>query len=217
MHAAVRDLLFEAGAGPVGVTEIATRAGVHPATIYRRWRSAEALLLEVAVEELDRSSPLSATGDLRADLARYGRTAVAGLARPGGLGFLRAIMAAAGDPATGADGATALLAGRLDQIEGLLDGDRDGAGTRLDAVDVVDGLLAPIYFRALLSTPTTLTPGDVDRLVDNLLAVASHRTAPGHRRRTAPPAVDEDGVDGVGAPAPAELRSPTGRTARPAS
>jgi len=173
VHDAVKSLLAEPGGGDVQVAAVAARAGVHPATIYRRWGSAAALVLEVAVAELDRTSPVVVTGDLRRDLTRYAQSLAESASRPGGLAFLRAIVSAVDDPATGVEGATRIVSSRLEQYQAVL----DAAATpvRLTAVDVVDGLLAPVYLRALLSRPTSLTPRDLDRLVDNLVVLAEHR------------------------------------------
>lgn len=182
MHEAVKSLLAEPGSGDVQVAAVASRAGVHPATIYRRWGSVAALVLEVAVAELDRTSPVVVTGDLRRDLTRYARSLAESTSRPGGLAFLRAIVTAVDDPATGVEGATHIVSSRLEQYQAVL----DAAATpvRLTAVDVVDGLLAPVYLRALLSRPTSLTQRDLDRLVDNLVILAEHRgAATSHHRR----------------------------------
>lgn len=184
VHEAVRALIAEHGSADVQVGAVADRAGVHPATIYRRWGSAAALVLEVAVAELEQTSPVQVTGDLRQDLSRYARALAESTGRPGGLAFLRAIVAAAGDPATGAEGTSQILAGRLAQYQGLLDAAATPA--RLTAIDVVDGLLAPIYLRALLSQPTSLTSRDLDRLVDNLVLIAEHRGSGAAGQRSSP-------------------------------
>lgn len=184
VHEAVRALLAEHDSADVQVAEVAALAGVHPATIYRRWGSAAALVLEVAVAELEQTSPVQVTGDLRQDLSRYARALAESTSRPGGLAFLRAIVAASNDPATGAEGASRILAGRLAQFRALLDAAPTPA--RLSSIDVVDGLLAPIYLRALLSQPTSLSPRDLDRLVDNLVLIAEHRGSGGAGRDARP-------------------------------
>lgn len=155
------------------VSDIASRSGVNATTIYRRWGSIDALLLEVAIADLNQHRPVLSTGDLRSDLLAYAHQARAGVEAPGGLGFLHAIIAAAADPILGASGTTALMQGRLEQFQVLLD--RAGREIALTPIDVVDGLLAPIYLRALLSQPSTLNDHDLIRFVDNLLAVDEHR------------------------------------------
>ena len=50
-----------------------------------------------------------------------------------------------------------------------------GGGSGLSAVDVIDGLVAPIALRALFTRPSTLDEDDLARLVDALVLVAEHR------------------------------------------
>ena len=52
VHAAVRELLAEMSRTEITVPLIATRAGVTPSTIYRRWGDLQELLADVAVERL---------------------------------------------------------------------------------------------------------------------------------------------------------------------
>ncbi|WIM89646.1 TetR/AcrR family transcriptional regulator [Candidatus Mycobacterium wuenschmannii] len=66
--AAARELLAEAGYQATTIAAIARRAGIGAPTIYRRWRSREALIEDAAFGHA-RPAPLPApTGDLRADL-----------------------------------------------------------------------------------------------------------------------------------------------------
>lgn len=67
---ATRSILEESGSGGVSVSEVVARAGVSTATIYRRWKSVRALVLEAihcmvpAPVEID-------TGSLRGDIALF--------------------------------------------------------------------------------------------------------------------------------------------------
>jgi len=178
VHDAVRALVLE-GAEPVTVAEVAARAGVNAATVYRRWGSREALLLEVAVDALNERSALTSTGDLRTDLETYGRDVLRGIGAPGGMPFLSAIMAAAASPDVGLVPTLALVGRRLELVRAMLAvSDPDGT---LTPVDVVDGLIGPLYFRALVVGPAGATDADVTRLADNLVAVAEHRRRTGVR------------------------------------
>ncbi|WP_436531250.1 TetR/AcrR family transcriptional regulator C-terminal ligand-binding domain-containing protein [Actinoplanes sp. HUAS TT8] len=179
VHAAVHALLAESGDGVIHLPEVAARAGVHPATLYRRWRTAEALLLDVAIADVNERSPVPATGDLRADLLAYGNRLEASVSRPGGLGLLRALISAAADPEVGLLGAGALSQPRLAQFQVLLD--RSGT-TELTPIDLFELILSPIYIAGMMrqGTPSPDAPefpGRVDRLVDNVLAVRNHRRA----------------------------------------
>ena len=68
IHAAVKQLLAEAGREALTIPLIAARAGVTPSTIYRRWGDLANLLADVAVERLRPDGDPGETGALRSDL-----------------------------------------------------------------------------------------------------------------------------------------------------
>ena len=144
VHQAVNDLLAEGGAGRLTVAGVAARAGVNPTSIYRRWGTPEALVLDVEAARLQVNSPVPDTGTLRGDLLAYADSATVDITRPGGLAFLRAVIAAGEtrDPATP-------MRARGAQIQAMLDRARDRGEPALRTVDVLDGILAPIYLRTL--------------------------------------------------------------------
>ncbi|GIM70027.1 TetR/AcrR family transcriptional regulator [Winogradskya consettensis] len=169
VHAAVRELMVELPGGGITIADIATRSGVHQATIYRRWRSPNALLLDVAVNDLAARAPVPATGDLRADLTAYASRLSQELTRPGGLDFFRAIVAAAHESV---EGSLELMVPRLDQFQAML----DASGTaELTPLDVFELILAPMYVRAMLPAGAWQRFADPATLVDNVLAVRDHR------------------------------------------
>ncbi|MEV6350858.1 TetR/AcrR family transcriptional regulator C-terminal ligand-binding domain-containing protein [Actinoplanes sp. NPDC051851] len=177
VHAAVRELLATSADGTISLPEVAARSGVHQATIYRRWRTAEALLLDVAMADVNDRSPVPATGDLRADLLAYGRHLAVSVTRPGGLGLLRALISAAADPAVGLAGAGELTEQRMERFQTMLD--RAGA-TELTPVDILELIHFPLYVAAMMlhgQRPPDVPemPGNVERLVDNVIAVLEHR------------------------------------------
>lgn len=65
---AVIDELRESGLSGLSVPRIAQRAGVHTATIYRRWSSNGALIAFAAGYLAERALPVPDTGSLRGDL-----------------------------------------------------------------------------------------------------------------------------------------------------
>lgn len=157
------------------ISEVAERAGVHPSTIYRRWGSAENLVLDVALARVQEESPIPATGDLRADLVAYATRLVAGLARPGGLVFLAAATAALRQPGGEVSGIS-ILNRRGDEMRAMLDRAGEDAND-LTFIDVIDGILAPIYLRVLFGAGDTLTPEALERLVDRLVPSRPMRPA----------------------------------------
>lgn len=182
VHQAVTELLAEEGVEAVTVAEVAARSGVHPTSLYRRWGTVEALVLDVAVSRVSAQSPIPDTGSLRNDLFSYASQAAADVGRPDGLAFLRAVITAAdsanstaadsasGAAADSADPRLPFLAARGAQIQTMLDRAAERGEPPLDYTDVLDGILAPIYLRLLFGI------GGVDdayltRLVDHLLTV----------------------------------------------
>ena len=77
---ATMELMAEVGFAGVTVDGVAQRAGVGKATIYRRWKSKERLVLD-AIGASTEPAPVpdtgSVAGDLRGDLRTDGRVAVA--------------------------------------------------------------------------------------------------------------------------------------------
>ena len=66
--AAALDLLASRGLAAMSIEEVAARAGVGKATIYRRWPSKGLLALDAFVASFQAEQPLPDTGTLRGDL-----------------------------------------------------------------------------------------------------------------------------------------------------
>jgi AcrR family transcriptional regulator len=166
VHDAVRAILAEPGA-ELTMTAIAERSGVHTTTLYRRWRTVESIVLDMAVERVTEESPVPASGELRADLSEYVHRLLSGLQRSGTSSLLRALLAAAAQ-ADGAADVAEIVGPRVRQFQAML----DAAGeTRIDGTRLVELVLAPAYLWAQLGMP--LDPErDTARLVDTVLAVA---------------------------------------------
>ncbi|MHB8492442.1 MAG: TetR/AcrR family transcriptional regulator [Solirubrobacteraceae bacterium] len=79
LRAACDDLL-EHGFERLSVTSVARRAGVHHTTIYRRWPTKSALLLDAAMELTRMRMPAPDLGGLRLDLHAYFRSLIEALA-----------------------------------------------------------------------------------------------------------------------------------------
>ncbi|GAA2382977.1 TetR/AcrR family transcriptional regulator [Dactylosporangium salmoneum] len=161
---AVEDLVRERGAEKVTIPMVAERAGVNPTSIYRRWGDAPALLNDIATYRLDPERPLPDSGDLRADLAAWAAEIVEHYRKPLNASILRGGSAMAGEQETDC------LRNR--RAEALLIVERvrqanDGASP-VGADEVIDGLIAPIVYRAIF-LPWTLDADLATRLVDRLL------------------------------------------------
>lgn len=159
---AVRELLREPGA-ELTVPAVASRSGVHATTIYRRWRTIESLVLEVAVEDVTEQSPLPITGDLEADLSVYVRHLLASIQELGHAGFFEILLSATREAGTARE-VPILIAPRLAEFQRMLDA---AAVTAIDATRLVEIVLAPAYFWAQLGAPL-----DPDRDAARLVATA---------------------------------------------
>ncbi len=169
VHQAVLDLVAEDPWGAMTVAAVAERSGVHQATIYRRWESLTGLLDDVVAEQIARTAPIPDTGSLRGDLTAYAEQVAGHLAGPLGTLILRASFI---DVGTGLHPRMppSVLA-REQPLRQLLDraaARGEQAPTHAQLLDVV---LAPLYFNTLFGTP--LGPKRARQLVDRLLTVAT--------------------------------------------
>jgi AcrR family transcriptional regulator len=169
VHEAVLALLHERSWEELGISAVAERSGVHQATIYRRWRSMPVLLDDVVAEHLTRSAPLPDTGSLHGDLEAYAEGVADGLTGPFRVLILRAAMVDldAGDTA----GLAGALTERSRQLQAMLDRARARGETPPALDELIEILLAPLYFDALFGRPGG--PARTRRLVDRLLALSA--------------------------------------------
>ncbi|MBM9469289.1 TetR/AcrR family transcriptional regulator [Nakamurella sp. YIM 132084] len=176
MHAAARELMSELGPERLTIPAVAERAGVHATTVYRRWQTAEALLLDVLAEEISTQAPLAVTGDLHADILRYARSVAVAFGRPGGLAVVHALLATARTHPRGVDAARFFAEPRAEQIAAILDASQ---AVEITVNDIFDLVVAPIVVWASLGAiPTTTAVAEHDalrRLADNVVAIRNAR------------------------------------------
>lgn len=171
VRAAVLDatiaLLREEG-DAFGIPQVAARAGVHETSIYRRWGSREALIVDAVRAHIGEEVPLPDTGTLRGDLLAFLERSIAFLSSPLGSQLARATAPA---PRTAAADARGLYwPGRLEQIDALFarSAARGELAPTADRALAVELLLAPLYFRLLISG-ALLDPALAPRLTDFIL------------------------------------------------
>jgi AcrR family transcriptional regulator len=175
VHAAVLEILEENPWDALTVAMVAERSGVHQATIYRRWESLSGVLDDVVAEQIAQTAPIPDTGSLRGDLGAYAEQVAAHLA--GSLGTL-ILRAAFVDLGTGTrPRMPPAVMEREQPLRAMLD--RAGArGEDPPAHDqLIDVVLAPLYFHTLFGTPLDAEGAHV--LVDRLLALTAQRQSPG--------------------------------------
>jgi AcrR family transcriptional regulator len=151
VHQAVIDLLEELTADDVTIPLIAERSGVHQATIYRRWGTVPVVLQDVVEPGPARTAPLPDTGSLRGDLEQYAVGVAASLSGPLGVLMLRA---AVSDIQPGSErGPSVVLTERRAQLEQMLDRARERGESPPTVDELLELVVAPLYFRALFGPP----------------------------------------------------------------
>ncbi|MFE9407750.1 TetR/AcrR family transcriptional regulator [Streptomyces sp. NPDC006704] len=154
VHSAVVALVGERGADQVTLPAVAKRAGVNSSTLYRRWGTLAALMADVAEHRDDAGAP-PLVGDLRTDLERQAAWTLTELARPGGIAFFRA------EVAPDIDERHAGLRECLRRVSARFSPVLDAARERGDAPpppsleQILDRIVAPLYFRVVFSIPGT--------------------------------------------------------------
>jgi len=161
---AAADELAERG-GEITVAALAERSGVTEVTIYRRWRTADNVLLDAAVRDVGAWLPITPTGDLRGDLAAWARGVENSLTTLRG----RRLLAAAfrvrlGLQETGEEASIPYVEQRGAQIQQLIDAADPPA--KVTVPQVLDRVLAPIYLRYLFGYRPS---SPVEQLVSDLL------------------------------------------------
>lgn len=154
------------------VPAAAARAGLSPTSIYRRWKTREGLLTDVAMAALQRDLPFPDTGFLRADLTAWASSAAALLGSPRGRALLLALpMSLPSNPEAEAE-RRRYLQRRIEGLSAVLGRAVDRGEDPPDAGLVAEAVLRPIYFRALWG----ILPSDPEypgELIERVLATAT--------------------------------------------
>jgi len=181
--AALAQLVAELDPVEISLPLVAERAGVHPATLYRRWGTLAGLAEDAVTEALSRTSPLPDTGALESDLRAWATKAADDLAQPVAAGYLRLTLLAGGRHGRGA----VTFVERSRQLQGMLDRAAARGEPAPTVEELVDVVLVPMYFHVLL---TGASPGPEHALVlvDRLL-----RLRPALRAEGAEPAASSPG------------------------
>jgi AcrR family transcriptional regulator len=169
--AATIEELAESGYPSLTLDAVARRAGVHKTTLYRRWGTREALVLEAMLDLVRVRVPVPDTGSLRDDLLALATAAAATASAPAGEAVVRAVAAAGRhDPALAAASAE-FWSERLEMDAEIVRRAvaRSEAPEGVDAKAVIEAVLGPIYFRLIV----TGEPPDrefIERVVDVVAA-----------------------------------------------
>lgn len=167
--AATLDVLRSDGYAGFTFEGVAERAGVHRTTIYRRWRTREALVADAMLSISEAEVPIPDTGDVRTDLVRFARSVRDTITSP----LARAVVAAVADPRAALELEavaerfwSARFAANRRIVERALERGELPRGT--DPRLVVEAVAGPVYFRAFV-TGDTADDAYIERVVDLVL------------------------------------------------
>ena len=170
---AATELLLEQGLETVSMDEVAERAGVSKATIYRWWPSKETLALDALYHEWDTARPEPPdTGSLRADLLALLRPWIRRVrARPYGRVVAELVAEAQTDPEFASIYHARFVAPRREPARALLGRaiDRGELAPDIDVDLALDLVYGPLYHR-LLHGHAPLNDRFVRDVVDAVLA-----------------------------------------------
>jgi AcrR family transcriptional regulator len=164
-------LLTTRGLEKLTVADVAAESGVHETTIYRRWKTIPALALDACLKGISAAIPIPQCGSLHADLVALVRGIIDVLDGPGGGALLD--ICRISDPQI-AKVRAQFLSARFEAAGVIFDraakrGEWNGS---LNWKLLLELLVAPIYFRALL-TQQPLDNWPVDKVVRVALAAAA--------------------------------------------
>jgi AcrR family transcriptional regulator len=151
IYTAVGELVGEGERDSMTIPQVAERAGVNPTSIYRRWRTIDALLEEVAVAALTADEPLPDTGTIVGDLTAWAAIIAADISRPARILYLRAMASARGyhvDTCPCWDS-------RVGQAQEMITRAAGRGEKTPTARQVVDHIVAPLYHHAIFGLEVT--------------------------------------------------------------
>lgn len=158
IHAAVRTLLEEQERSSITVPQIASRAGVTPSTIYRRWGDLSELLADVALARMQPDRPPLDTGSLLGDLRAWAEQYLDEISSEPGRNMMRDVQNSASIPCHCVE----ILGGQLRLI---LDRYRQDDQPLPDVDHLINLIVAPTVFRVLFSS-APLSVAELHRLID---------------------------------------------------
>lgn len=166
------DVLADGGYPALTLDGVAERSGVHRSTLYRRWGSPAALVLDALLARSDRTVPVPDTGSFAGDVRQLLAEVRANLEDPVGGAATVAIAAERSEAA--ADGARRFWDDRLDRMRVVVERavERGEVADGDEARGVIEVAVAPLFFRLLVRR----TPID-DDLVDRVVSLLGRALA----------------------------------------
>ena len=171
-------LLSEEGFDRLSMDAVAARAGVGKATIYRRWASKEALVIEAVARRTDPFA-VESTGSVRDRLVTLLETMLATSRSPVGRLLPCMVGATVSNPALARHYRDQILTPRRGRIAEIVRAGIASGELRAD-VDVevaVDQVVGPLLYRIVFADQEPVPEGHCAALVDSLLAGLAGRGA----------------------------------------
>ena len=143
-------LVMEKGIDALTIAEVAARAGVHETSIYRRWGTKHALARDACVQYGEVALAIPDTGSLRSDLVALLERLVAILRSPQGRAVLALSLSQHPHVIAARQG---FWQRRFSSIRTVFDKavSRGEFPRHADPMAVLEALIAPLYFRVLIT------------------------------------------------------------------
>ena len=147
------EVLEEVGYDATTYDEIASRAGVHKTTIYRRWPSKPELVADALDLHSAEHIPIPDTGTLSGDLTALARSVAANISSVGGARRSMSIVAAAAHSEELAGTVRTFMSRRVSMAEPVVAraAERGEIASNTDARAVIEAVVGPIWFRFLFT------------------------------------------------------------------
>ncbi len=158
---------------------VAARAGVGKATIYRRWRSKEALAYDLLAELAAPHIAIADAGDTRAELLAAVSNAMRAVTETPFGPVIRALLSQiAINPVLGDPFRATVVQARRDEVAAVIARGVARGDLRPDADPTVatELLVGPVYFRLMFGGE--LTPAFAERIATSVLSGYASRPAP---------------------------------------
>ena len=145
-------VLRDRGWDQFSIAEVASRAGVHETSIYRRWGTRERLATDALLTTGEQDLPVPDTGTLRGDLTGFATEISRYVSTPLGLALARAMATPTGDPAI-AEASARYFQTRFELASVIIHRAvaRGEIPAGADAALALEMLIAPLHFRTLVS------------------------------------------------------------------
>ncbi|MEV6333909.1 TetR/AcrR family transcriptional regulator [Nocardia vinacea] len=143
------DELSEHGYAAFTVENVAQRAGVHKTTVYRRWADRDELIADALADSVEAEIPIPDTGSVEDDLRALARSLVAWISSPSGRAVLAVMLSNAAPPDPTRHAFRDRIRKALPVVTRAVE--RGELPTGTNPAELIKTLVAPIYFRVLIT------------------------------------------------------------------